>query len=174
MIPWSRLPHRASLAAVALLALGGCLAEAAGEDGGVVDDADDALSSPACVVTYDVISTTASSFTAKITIQNTSSSAYKAWKLGFSFPNAQKISTVTGGNATQTGSAVTVTNTSSNGVVSIGATASFKMTASRGSVNGVPAAFSVNGAACARRTVSGGGTGGASSAGSGSSGVTTP
>lgn len=176
MISWFRLSHRASLAAVAFFALGGCLAEATGNDGEVDGTAalEEALSAPACVVTYDVVSEGTSSFKAKITIQNTDSKPYNGWRLGFTFPNGQRVSTVTGAKSSQKGSAVDVTNVRANGVVPVDATVSFDMTASRGSTNGVPAEFSVNGAACARGVVNGGGGTGGSRAGSGSSGVGGP
>lgn len=177
MISLFRLSHPSSLAAVALFALGGCLAEAPGDDDevGGTAEVEEAISAPACVVTYDVVSESTSSFTAKITIQNTSSKPYNGWHLGFTFPNAQRVSTVTGAQSSQKGSVVDVTNGRANGVVPVDATVSFEMTASHGSTNGVPAVFSVNGAACARGVVDGGGgIGGARAAGSGSSGVGSP
>lgn len=176
MISCFRLSHRVSLAAVALFALGGCLTEATGDDGEVdgAATAEEALSAPACVVTYDIVSEGSSTFKAKITIQNTSSKPYNGWHLDFAFPNAQRVATVTGAKSSQKGSAVTVTNSRTNGVVPVDAAVSFEMTASHGSTNGLPVDLSVNGAFCARGVVDGGGGTGGARAGSGSSGVGSP
>jgi cellulose 1,4-beta-cellobiosidase len=104
-----------------------------------------------CQVTYTVTNQWPGGFGANLTIQNTSSSAWSSWTLGFSFPvSGQAVTQLWNGTFTQSGQNVSVTNLSYNGAVPVGA-----MVSSEPGFNGawttsnpVPTSFTVNGNAC--------------------------
>jgi poly(hydroxyalkanoate) depolymerase family esterase len=103
-----------------------------------------------CQVHYGVVSTWAGGFETIFTITNTGSTAINGWTLRFSFTNGQTITLGWNGNFTQSGSAVTVTNISSNASIPAGSSLtvepSFEATWS-GS-NPPPASFTLNGVTC--------------------------
>lgn len=104
-----------------------------------------------CQVTYTVTNQWPGGFGTNLTIQNTSSSAWTSWTLGFSFPaSGQAVTQLWNGTFTQSGQNVSVTNLSYNGAVPVGA-----MVSSEPGFNGawttsnpVPTSFTVNGNAC--------------------------
>lgn len=104
-----------------------------------------------CQVTYTVTNQWPGGFGATLTIQNTSSSDWTSWTLGFTFPvSGQAVTQLWNGTYTQSGQNVAVTNLSYNGAVPVGA-----MVSSEPGFNGawttsnpVPTSFTVNGNAC--------------------------
>ncbi len=104
-----------------------------------------------CQVTYTVTNQWPGGFGASLTIQNTSSSAWTSWTLGFTFPaSGQAITQLWNGNYTQSGQNVTVTNLSYNGAVPAGAMVSSEpgFNGSWTTSNPVPTSFTVNGNVC--------------------------
>jgi cellulose 1,4-beta-cellobiosidase len=88
-------------------------------------------------------------FQVGLTLQNTSSTAWTAWTLGWTFPGNQQISSLWNGTATQSGQAVTVKSLSYNGAVPAGGSyngAGF--TGSFSGTNAAPTSFTVNGVTC--------------------------
>lgn len=104
-----------------------------------------------CQVTYTVTNQWPGGFGASLTIQNTSSSAWNGWTLGFTFPaSGQAITQLWNGSYTQSGQNVTVTNLSYNGSVPAGAMVSSApgFNGSWTTSNPVPTSFTVNGNVC--------------------------
>jgi hypothetical protein len=167
MSSWLYLPRRAFLAAIALLALGGCIAEAAETD----DEADEAVNHAACSVAYSVVAESQGGFEARITIRNQGNEAYNGWDLDFIFPNDQQFVTFKGAAGIQSGPEASLSSVSTNGFVAPGASVTFGFIGSVGPANDKPARFTVNGAVCATALLTTSGGGGAGSMiGSGSSG----
>ncbi|MFD8598290.1 glycoside hydrolase family 6 protein [Kitasatospora sp. NPDC059646] len=87
-------------------------------------------------------------FTADITVKNTGSTTISGWKLGWTFPGDQKITSAWNATVTQSGAAVTATDLGYNGTLAAGASTAFGVQATYGSNNTAPTAFTLNGAAC--------------------------
>lgn len=103
-----------------------------------------------CKVTYTVSSQWVGGFSATLVITNTGTTAWSNWTLKFSFANGQTITQLWNGNASQSGSAVTVTNASYNSAVAAGASVS-PSPGFNGTWNGSnysPTSFTVNGSTC--------------------------
>ncbi|WP_405108411.1 cellulose binding domain-containing protein [Micromonospora sp. NBC_01405] len=104
----------------------------------------------ACTVRY-VLSDWGNTFNADVTIRNGAGSAVNGWALTFSFPGAQTINNTWNGETAQSGKQVTVRNASWNPTIAAGGSVNFGFSAtSTPGTNGVPAAFSLNGVACAK------------------------
>ena len=103
-----------------------------------------------CQVHYSVLSQWMGGFEAEIAITNTGTTAINGWTLHFSFANGQVITLGWDGNFSQTGSAVTVTNLSSNGSIPAGnsLTVPPEFQANWSGTNSSPTAFTLNGVAC--------------------------
>ena len=103
-----------------------------------------------CQVHYGVVSQWAGGFETIFTLTNTGTTAINGWTLRFSFSNGQTITLGWNGNFTQSGSAVTVTNISSNASIaadsSLTVEPSFEATWS-GS-NPAPTSFTLNNTTC--------------------------
>ncbi|MER7457013.1 glycoside hydrolase family 9 protein [Micromonospora sp. NPDC126480] len=88
-------------------------------------------------------------FTASITITNTGTATINGWTLAFSFPlAAQQVGQGWSATYRQTGTAVTATNLSYNGVLAPGASTSIGFNGTHGGQNPKPTAFTLNGVAC--------------------------
>jgi hypothetical protein len=102
-----------------------------------------------CHVVYTTQSQWAGGFTANVTLTNTGSAAWTSWKLGFTYPGDQKVtSSWNTGSLTQSGASVTATNASYNGSVAPAASTSFGMQGTWTSSDAPPTSFTVNGTAC--------------------------
>ncbi|HZO75425.1 MAG TPA: glycoside hydrolase family 9 protein [Ktedonobacteraceae bacterium] len=103
-----------------------------------------------CKVVYTVTNQWSTGFGASFTITNTGTTAINGWNLQFSFANGQMITQLWGGNFTQTGATVTITNLSYNGAIPAGATLSSPpgFNASWSGTNAPPTAFTLNGSPC--------------------------
>jgi endoglucanase len=94
------------------------------------------------IVTYD----SSDSGTVNVTIKNTLKLNIDWWTLEFTFPGNQKITNMWGGNYTQTGSSVVVTNASYNGKISAnGGSITLGFNVSYTGTNEKPTIFKVNG-----------------------------
>jgi poly(hydroxyalkanoate) depolymerase family esterase len=103
-----------------------------------------------CRIHYGVVSQWPGGFQAGLTITNTSTTAINGWTLRFSFANGQVITTSWNGIFSQTGSQVTVTNTSSNGFIAAGSSLSVPpgFQATWSGTNTAPTSFTLNGVSC--------------------------
>jgi hypothetical protein len=103
----------------------------------------------ACHVDYTLTNSWPGGFQAALTVQNTGTTAWTSWALGWTFAGNQQISSLWNGTATQTGAAVTVKNLPYNGSVpAAGSVTGMGFTGSVTGTNAIPTAFTVNGAAC--------------------------
>ncbi|MEV6806262.1 cellulase family glycosylhydrolase [Streptomyces sp. NPDC051132] len=102
-----------------------------------------------CAVGYR-ISDWGNSFNADVTIRNTGAADVKGWQLAFAFPGGQQLGSVWNAKAVQQGTQVQAGNESWNETIPAGGTVSFGFNGSSTGTNGVPAAFTLNGAACAK------------------------
>jgi hypothetical protein len=95
--------------------------------------------SGACSASYSTVSAWQGGFEGQITVTNTGSSALNGWKLGWTFPGDQEISSLWNGNDSQSGAAVTVSNASYDGSVAPGSTVmvGFTATNSGGTAPGI-------------------------------------
>ena len=87
-------------------------------------------------------------FTANVTIANTGSSAINGWKLTFTFPGDQKITSAWNGAESQTGENVTITNESYNATITAGGSTSLGFQGTWTNSDASPTSFSVNGSTC--------------------------
>ncbi|MCX5335896.1 glycoside hydrolase family 9 protein [Streptomyces sp. NBC_00140] len=102
----------------------------------------------ACAVTYKVDNAWSDGFTATVTVKNTGQSAIDGWKLTWSYPGSQRVTSAWNATVTQSGTAVVAQNTDWNRAIAPGATASFGVQGSLSGSNPSPAAFALNGSAC--------------------------
>jgi peptidoglycan/xylan/chitin deacetylase (PgdA/CDA1 family) len=87
--------------------------------------------------------------TASITITNTSTTAINGWKLTFTLPSGQTITS--GWNATysQTSGQITATNASYNAAIAVNASVNIGYQATQSGGNAAPTGFALNGTNCA-------------------------
>ncbi|WP_405472237.1 cellulase family glycosylhydrolase [Streptomyces canus] len=79
----------------------------------------------ACTASYSVSSDWGSGFNAEVKVTNSGSTALSSWKVTWTWPGSQKVTSMWNASYTQTGSTVTATNASHNGAVPVGSSASF-------------------------------------------------
>ncbi|HJP76433.1 MAG TPA: glycoside hydrolase family 48 protein [Pseudonocardiaceae bacterium] len=87
-------------------------------------------------------------FTANVTIGNTGSSAINGWKLTFTFPGDQKITSAWSGVEGQSGENVTITNESYNATIPASGSTSLGFQGTWTSSDASPTSFAVNGSTC--------------------------
>ncbi|MGW5136737.1 cellulase family glycosylhydrolase [Streptomyces sp. NPDC004135] len=104
--------------------------------------------SSACGVGYRVTGSWPGGFQGEITLRNTGTQPVDGWTLRWTFPDGQRITSLWGGTATQSGSEVAVTAAPYTATVPAGGTVTLGFTGTRGTSNPSPAAFTLNGAAC--------------------------
>lgn len=100
-----------------------------------------------CSVAYTVTNQWQGGFGANVTVTNLGDPV-TGWQLTWSFAAGQAVTQLWSGLYTQSGTAVTVTNTSWNGAIPTGGNATFGFNGSWTTANPVPASFSLNGTAC--------------------------
>jgi hypothetical protein len=95
--------------------------------------------SGACSASYSTVSAWPGGFEGQVVVRNTGSGPLNGWRIGWTFPGDQRITSLWNGNDTQSGSAVTVTNASYDGNLATGATAivGFTATTSGGTAPGI-------------------------------------
>jgi endo-1,4-beta-xylanase len=101
-----------------------------------------------CHVTYAKASEWQGGFVANVTIANTGTAVINGWRLTFSFPGDQKVTSGWNATVTQSGSSVTATNASYDATINPGGNVSFGFQGTWTSNDSSPSAFSVNGTAC--------------------------
>jgi pectate lyase len=101
-----------------------------------------------CAVTYTVTNSWPGGFGASVDVKNLGD-AVDGWTVQWSFTSGQTISSGWNGTFSQSGSSVTVTNSSWNAALGTGATASLGFNGTLpGSANAVPSSFTLNGTTC--------------------------
>ncbi len=102
-----------------------------------------------CQVSYAVANQWTGGFSANITVQNTSSSAWTSWNLAFTFPvSGQTVTQSWNGTFTQSGQNVTATNASWNGSVAVNGSVVPGFNATWTTSNPIPTSFTINGNVC--------------------------
>ncbi|WP_433894172.1 GH12 family glycosyl hydrolase domain-containing protein [Streptomyces sp. CA-111067] len=101
----------------------------------------------ACKVTY-ATQTWTGGFTANVTIANTGSSAVGNWKLGFTLPSGQTVTSAWNATVNPTSGAVTASSMSYNGSIPAGGSQSFGFQGTSTGSTASPTAFTLNGAPC--------------------------
>nr|WSZ16421.1 cellulase family glycosylhydrolase [Streptomyces canus] len=102
------------------------------------DPGDPGGGTAACTASYAVSSDWGSGFNAEVKVTNSGSTALSSWKVTWTWPGSQKVTSMWNASYTQTGSTVTATNASHNGAVPVGGSASFGFGGAPGG-GGVPA-----------------------------------
>jgi mannan endo-1,4-beta-mannosidase len=105
-------------------------------------------STAACALGYRVTGEWSGGFQGEIVVRNTGTSAISGWTLRWAFPGSQRVSNLWGGTATQSGADVTVTAASYTANIPVSGSVTLGFTATRGTTNPAPTAFTLNGAAC--------------------------
>ncbi|MGY1502845.1 extracellular catalytic domain type 1 short-chain-length polyhydroxyalkanoate depolymerase [Streptomyces sp. QTS52] len=86
--------------------------------------------------------------TASVTITNTSTTAVNGWKLGFTLPSGQTITSGWSATFAPVSGAVTATNATYNAAIAPGASVGFGYQASHTGNSAAPSGFTLNGTAC--------------------------
>ena len=102
-------------------------------------------SSTSYLVSYAIQNDWGSGATIGVTIKNNSAAPLSNWTLTWNFPGNQKVTNLWNGTYTQNGSAITVKNSSYNGDIQAGGTASFGFNISYSGSNAKPTSFTLNG-----------------------------
>ncbi|MGW3094651.1 cellulose binding domain-containing protein [Streptomyces sp. NPDC001102] len=102
----------------------------------------------ACTVTYRITNQWADGFQADVRLDNTGSTAWTGWSLGWSFANGQKIGQLWNADFTQSGAAVTAKNVGWNGNVAAGSSVSFGFTGTWSGSNAKPTSFQLGDRTC--------------------------
>jgi poly(hydroxyalkanoate) depolymerase family esterase len=102
----------------------------------------------ACHVSYTKSSEWAGGFVASLTVGNTGTSPISGWKLAFSFPGDQRITSAWNATVSQSGETVTATNASYDSAISPGSNVSLGFQGTWTSNDTAPSGFTVNGTAC--------------------------
>ncbi|MEU3660200.1 cellulase family glycosylhydrolase [Streptomyces sp. NPDC032940] len=103
----------------------------------------------ACSVGYRVTGEWPGGFQGEITVRNTGAAPLAAWTLTFTFADGQTVTNMWGGTPTQHDGAVSITPASYTSSIPAGGSVALGFTAAKGTANTAPAAFSLDGAACA-------------------------
>ncbi len=96
----------------------------------------------ACSASYSVTSSWPGGFQGQVVVRNTGSSTLSGWRLGWTFPGNQEITSLWNGSYTQSGEAVTVTSAAYDGSLPPGGTATVGFTATYSGADAVPAGVS--------------------------------
>jgi cellulase/cellobiase CelA1 len=101
-----------------------------------------------CHVSYATTSEWAGGFVANVTVNDTGTSAVNGWRLTFTFPGDQVVTSAWNATVTQNGTSVTAANASYDGTISPGGSVSFGMQGTWKSNDTAPSGFTLNGTAC--------------------------
>ncbi|MFG1805132.1 cellulase family glycosylhydrolase [Streptomyces sp. NPDC049040] len=102
-----------------------------------------------CSVAYRVTGDWPGGFQGDITIRNTGTTPISAWKLAFDFADGQTIANMWGGTPTQSGATVSVVPAAYTSTIPAAGSVSVGFIGNKGTTNTNPAAFTLNGSACA-------------------------
>jgi hypothetical protein len=100
-----------------------------------------------CLVTY-AATTWPGAFMARVTIDNMGTTSINGWKLTFTFPGDEAISSAWNATFNQTAGQVSAMNTNYDAIIPHGASQSLGFLGTWTSNDTAPASFSVNGMAC--------------------------
>ncbi|ULR51437.1 cellulase family glycosylhydrolase [Streptomyces deccanensis] len=89
------------------------------------DPGDPGGGTPACTAAYTVSSDWGSGFNAEVKVTNTGTKALSSWKVTWTWPGSQRVTTMWNASYTQSGATVTAANAAHNGTVPAGGSASF-------------------------------------------------
>lgn len=95
----------------------------------------------ACSATYSVVNSWAGGYQAQVTVKNTGTSPKNGWKLAWTFPGNQQITSLWNGVYTQSGQQVTVTNQPYNAAIPAGGSVAVGFTANVSGTNTAPASI---------------------------------
>jgi hypothetical protein len=87
-------------------------------------------------------------FTTNVTVANTGSSAVNGWKLGFTLPSGQTITSAWNATVTPSSGAVTASSLSYNAQIPAGGSQSFGFQGNSSGAYAAPTGFTLNGTAC--------------------------
>ncbi|NUS16031.1 MAG: glycosyl hydrolase family 5 [Streptomyces sp.] len=118
-----------------------------GTSSGTTSGSTGGTGSSACKVTYST-QTWTGGFTANVTIANTGSNAISSWKLGFTLPSGQTVTSAWNATISPTSGAVTATNVAYNGSIPAGGSQSFGFQGTSSGSTASPSGFTLNGTAC--------------------------
>ncbi|NUW44528.1 arabinofuranosidase catalytic domain-containing protein [Nonomuraea rhodomycinica] len=106
-----------------------------------------------CQVTYTVTNQWPGGFGADVSVHNLGDPV-NGWKLTWSFPAGQAVTTIWNGSYTQSGAQVTVTNVDYNAGIPSGGSTGFGFNGSWSGSNPAPSGFALNGVPCTGGTSS--------------------
>ncbi|MFI8214522.1 cellulose binding domain-containing protein [Streptomyces sp. NPDC085932] len=101
----------------------------------------------ACQVTYGT-SVWQGGFTADVTVKNTGSAAVDGWRLGFTLPSGQRVTSAWNATLSGTSGAVTASPVAHNARIAAGGTQSFGFQGTYSGTFAKPSGFTLNGTAC--------------------------
>ncbi|MGW1603140.1 GH12 family glycosyl hydrolase domain-containing protein [Streptomyces eurythermus] len=101
----------------------------------------------ACEVTY-ATSVWTGGFTADVTVANTSATPVDGWRLAFTLPSGQRVTSAWNAGITPSSGAVTATNLTHNGQIAAGGRVTFGFQGAYSGTFAKPTGFSLNGTAC--------------------------
>ncbi|GAA2457657.1 GH12 family glycosyl hydrolase domain-containing protein [Streptomyces glaucus] len=104
----------------------------------------------ACEVTYSA-SVWQGGFTADVKVANKGSAPVDGWRLGFTLPSGQTVTSAWNASVSPSSGAVTATGLSHNARIAAGGSQSFGLQGTYSGTFAEPAAFTLNGAACTVR-----------------------
>jgi endoglucanase len=93
--------------------------------GGSGNPGDPGGGTAACTATYSVSSDWGGGFNAEVKVANSGTTALKSWKVTWTWPGSQKVTSMWNASYTQSGATVTAGNADHNGAVAVGGSASF-------------------------------------------------
>jgi endo-1,4-beta-xylanase len=124
------------------------IAEALGWSG---DGGENPTPTTGCAVTYSVTNQWNTGFTANVTVKNTGAGAINGWKVAWTYPSGQQVTSAWNATVTQTGSQVTAADAGYNATIGAGGSVSFGFNGNWSGTNTAPSAFTLNGATCTTR-----------------------
>ncbi|MCD7441346.1 cellulase family glycosylhydrolase [Streptomyces lincolnensis] len=98
---------------------------AGGGSGGPGGPGDPGGGTAVCTAAYSVSSDWGGGFNAEVKVTNSGTTALKSWKVTWTWPGGQKVTSMWNATHTQSGATVTATNATHNGAVPAGGSASF-------------------------------------------------
>jgi hypothetical protein len=103
--------------------------------------------SPSCKVTFTP-QTWAGGYTANVTVADTGSTAVNGWRVGFTLPSGQTVTSAWNATLSATTGSVTASNLSYNAQIPAGGSQSFGFQGTYSGTFAQPAGFTLNGTAC--------------------------
>jgi Glycosyl hydrolase family 12/Cellulose binding domain len=95
-----------------------------------------------CTGTYSLVNSWPGGFQGQVVVRNTGSGTLNGWRLGWTYPGNQTISSLWNGVYSQSGSSVTVNNASYNASIPSGGTVTVGFTGTYSGTNTAPASIS--------------------------------